>query len=70
VAPALVITCEYDPLRDEGQAYAATLDKAGVAGEARCYEGMIHGVFSMTTVVPAAQAIMETACTALRQALS
>src|SRR5580658_7531038 len=70
VAPALVLTCEYDPLRDEGMDYAATLEKAGVAASARCYDGMIHGAFSMVAAVPAAQALMDDACVALRQALS
>jgi len=70
VAPALVLTCEYDPLRDEGMDYAATLEKGGVAVSARCYDGMIHGAFSMAAAVPAAQALMDDACAALRQALS
>jgi len=70
VAPALVMTCEYDPLRDEGQDYAAVLEKAGVEVSARCYEGMIHGAFSMTAAVPAARALVDDACAALRQALA
>jgi acetyl esterase len=70
VAAAMVLTCEYDPLRDDGMDYAATLEKAGVAVSARCYEGMIHGAFSMISAVPRAQALMDDACAALRQALS
>ena len=70
VAPALVMTCEYDPLRDEGMDYAATLEKAGVAVSARVYAGMIHGAFSMITAVPSAQALMDDACAALRDALA
>ena len=47
VAPAVIATAEFDPLRDEGVAYAAALKKAGVHVVQRHYETLIHGFFGM-----------------------
>ena len=60
--PALVITAECDPLRDEGEAYAKRLEAAGVPVQYRCYAGMIHPFFSLSGGVPQArEAIAEVA---------
>jgi acetyl esterase len=69
VAPALVITAEYDPLRDEGEAYAAKLAAAGVDTKVSRYDSVIHGFFSMGDLVPEGKAAIDEAAEALRAAL-
>ncbi len=60
--PTLLTTAAFDPLRDEGEAYADALRRAGVVVQMRRMEGLVHGYLHMTTVVPAAQAaLVETA---------
>jgi acetyl esterase len=69
VAPALVITAEFDPLRDEGEAYARALEAVGVPAKATRYDGLIHGFFGMGPIVPAANAAVDEAGAALHAAL-
>jgi len=50
--PTVVHTAEFDPLQDEGQAYAQRLQKAGVRTLYRCHPGMIHLFYGMRGLMP------------------
>jgi acetyl esterase len=63
--PALVITAEYDPLRDEGAAYAERLKQAGVPVVYSNYDGMIHGFFGMSAMLDKAKQAVGEVCGAL-----
>ncbi len=67
---ALVITAGFDPLRDEGEAYAALLRKAGVTVSSKRCEGLTHGFFNMTSQIDQAKVARDQACAALREALA
>ena len=65
-----MITAEFDPLRDEGEAYAGRLEAAGVAVELSCYEGLIHGCIRMPGVIPTANSMLDEAASALGAAFA
>jgi acetyl esterase len=68
--PALIITAEFDPLRDEGGAYAAKLQEAGVPVTLSRYDGMIHGFFSLGAVLDQGKNAISEAAAGLRAAFS
>jgi acetyl esterase len=65
---AYVATAEFDPLRDEGEAYAKALADAGVSVTAKRFDGLIHGFFWMAGAVPSGQSIIEDMVGVLRAA--
>jgi acetyl esterase len=68
--PAYVATAGFDPLRDEGEAYAARMREAGVRVALRRHPGLVHSFANMTAFSPTARAAMLEAAGALRMGLS
>jgi acetyl esterase len=67
--PALIITAGFDPLRDEGAAYAARMTEAGGSVDYVCYGGMIHGFMPMGKLIDTGNRAISHVAASLRQAL-
>ncbi|RJG04186.1 alpha/beta hydrolase [Noviherbaspirillum sedimenti] len=68
--PTLILTAEFDPLREEGEAYAAKLVAAGVPVEFERYAGQMHGFFSMVNVLPGSERAINHVARFIRERLS
>ncbi|HET7416499.1 MAG TPA: alpha/beta hydrolase [Solirubrobacterales bacterium] len=68
--PAYVATAGFDPLRDEGEAYAERLREAGVEVALRRHPGLVHSYANLTAICPTARAAMLEAAGALRMGLA
>ncbi len=66
--PAIITTAGFDPLVDDGAAYASKLEAAGVEVIHKCYDSLAHGFTAFTTVVPAARAACEEIASMVRDA--
>ena len=64
--PALIITAEFDPLRDEGEAYGKKLKENGVEVKISRYDGVVHGFFSMSPALPKAVIAIKESAQALK----
>jgi acetyl esterase len=67
--PALIVTAGFDPLRDEGEAYARALRDAGVTVDYICYGGMVHGFVPMGKLIDTGNRAVSHIAASLRQAL-
>ncbi|MFL5831110.1 MAG: alpha/beta hydrolase fold domain-containing protein, partial [Solirubrobacteraceae bacterium] len=70
VAPAVILTAEHDPLRDEGEAYARRLADYGVRVEHKRFEGQMHGFFMLVGLLPASAAGLDHVAAAINRELA
>ena len=68
--PAFVMTAGYDPLRDEGLAYAQRLTEAGIRATHICFERQIHGFITMGRVIDEANAAVAICASELKRAVA
>lgn len=68
--PAFIATAEFDPLRDEGAAYASQLKAAGVAVDYRRYDGVFHGFLLMAKLIPEGAQLQEAQLAFIQQHLA
>nr|AIT69706.1 lipase/esterase AS-Trib6 [uncultured bacterium] len=68
--PAFISTAEFDPLRDEGEAYANKLRAAGVAVDYRRYDGVFHGFMLMAKIIPEGAQLIAAQAAFIKQHLA
>jgi acetyl esterase/lipase len=68
--PAHVHTAEFDPMRDEGEAYASALQRRGVPVRYTCHPGLIHHFYCMSGAIPQARVVLTTIGSEIRAALA
>jgi acetyl esterase/lipase len=67
--PAHIHTAEFDPMRDEGEAYARALERAGVPVRYTCHEGLIHHFYCMAGAIPRARTVLASVGADIRAAV-
>lgn len=67
--PALVLTAEFDPLRDEGNAYAEALAAAGVPARSLCFDGLVHDFLATAELFECSGAAFDQVAAELKRAL-
>jgi acetyl esterase/lipase len=67
---AHIHTAEFDPMRDEGKAYADALAAAGVPVRYTCHPGLIHHFYCMAGAIPAARAVLTSIGADIKAALA
>jgi acetyl esterase len=70
VAPAIILTAQYDPLLSDGEEYAALLHRDGVPVLYKQYDGMIHGFFTNMAVTPRSQEAIDFVADELKKLLN